>query len=112
MARASAPIVDDPNPGPLRALLHAGYDLVWILALILTSPWWLFRSLVDPAFRTMVAERMALGVRRAPAGARPCVLVHGVSVGEVKGAASLVRELELRRPDVEVVLTVRYALQA
>jgi 3-deoxy-D-manno-octulosonic-acid transferase len=104
MAPANTPIVADPNPGFLRAVLHAGYDLAWIAGILVTSPWWIARCVVDRAFRTMVVERMTLRLPAAPGDGRERVLVHGVSVGEVKGAAALVRELEQRRPDVEVVI--------
>jgi 3-deoxy-D-manno-octulosonic-acid transferase len=104
MPPVNVPIVADPNPGLLRAVLHGGYDLAWILGIVLASPWWIARCLLDPAFRTMVLERMTLRTPGGSDGTRECVLVHGVSVGEVKGAAALVREIEVRRPDVEVVI--------
>ena len=103
-----APIVRDPNPGPLRALLHAAYDLVWVLALVLLSPWWLLRWAFDPAFRSMARGRLGEPVdpaARAPVGDRPRVVVHGVSVGEVLGAAPLVAELRAKHPELEVVIT-------
>lgn len=44
--------------------------------------------------------------RRRRAGHAPCVWVHGVSVGEVKAAAALVRALEQAWPGAEVVVSV------
>ncbi|MBK8179216.1 MAG: 3-deoxy-D-manno-octulosonic acid transferase [Planctomycetes bacterium] len=124
------PIHADPNPGPLRWLLHGFYDLVWLSAAGLASPWWLFRAAREPAFRQMTRERLALGLRLCAATApipgpgstqvlgsgstpglapdslpRRRVLVHGVSVGEIKGAAPLVRRILEQFPDAEVVLS-------
>ena len=96
------PIRADPNPGPLRALLHAGYDLIWGLAIVLSAPWWVARSLVDRPFRRMLAERLTLGLERSGRG---CVLVHGVSVGEVKVAVSFAEALARREPGTEVVVS-------
>src|SRR5688500_16973054 len=53
----------------------------------------------------MAGERLTVGLPRLRGGARPRVLVHGVSVGEVKGAAPLVRALEQRFPGVDVVVS-------
>ena len=104
-AAAPPPIVRDPNPGALRAALHLFYDATWLVAIVLASPWWLVRAALDPRFRRMAAERSTVGLPRLRGGARPRVLVHGVSVGEVKGAAPLVRALEARFPGVDVVVS-------
>ena len=99
---SSRPIDRDPNPGPLRALLHASYDLLWVLAILLASPWWIWRSLRNPAFWRMLNERFTCGL---VARSKPCILVHGVSVGEVKVAVCFARELARRHPDTEVVIS-------
>lgn len=98
------PIRTDPNGGAGIALLHWIYDAAWWFAILVGSPVWLWKAARRPAFRAMVAER--LGLRGWPArGARPRVLVHGVSVGEVKGAQALIDRLREGRPDLEVILT-------
>jgi 3-deoxy-D-manno-octulosonic-acid transferase len=102
--RVPSPILRDPNPGIVRWILHAVYDLAWIVVIVLTSPWWAWRSLVDPEFRAMARARLALGVVSRPRSGRRCVLLHGVSVGEVKGAQALVTMLERERPDLDVVI--------
>src|SRR5690349_17929802 len=95
----------DPNPGLLRGLLHGFYDAVWLTAALVTSPWWALRSLRNLEFRAMVAERLALRPLPAPLPQRRRVLVHGVSVGEIKGAAPLVRRILAEVPDAEIVLS-------
>jgi 3-deoxy-D-manno-octulosonic-acid transferase len=99
---------EDPNRGAVAALLHGLYDLAWYLVVLLGSPWLLWRSLRDRDFKKMVLERVgrddALPAPRT-ASDRPRVLIHGVSVGEIKGAQALVRKLQRERPEVEIVLS-------
>jgi len=95
----------DPDPGFLRVLLHALYDLAWVLFALLGSPWLLWKSLRQRGFARMVFERLGRGLARVPRAERPRILVHGVSVGEVKAARSLVTLLEERHPEFEVVLS-------
>lgn len=105
LAEYPGPIRDDPYAGVLRVVLHGLYDLAWILATILCSPWLLWKSLTSEGFGRMIVERLGRGLPAAPApGSRPRVLVHGVSVGEVKAAQSVVRMIEERYPEFEVVV--------
>ncbi len=100
------PILGDPGPGFLAALLYAIYDCAWILAIFVPSPWWALRALTSPRFRSTLATRFGSGLPRPrAAGARPRILVHGVSVGEVKAAQALVREIALARPDLDIVIS-------
>jgi 3-deoxy-D-manno-octulosonic-acid transferase len=94
----------DPLGGPRAALLHGLYDGAWLAAGLLSAPWWLWRGAREPAFRRLLEER---GGRCPvpPPTERPRVLIHGVSVGEIKGAASLVGRLTRERPDLDPVLS-------
>lgn len=103
MTTLPPPITRDPNPEPWRKALHAFYGLLWWVAIGLGSPWWLGRSLYDPAFRRMVRERLGFGLPQPPGpGGRRRVLIHGVSVGEVKAAQALVASLEEECPELEL----------
>ncbi len=95
----------DPDPGLLRAVLHALYDLVWVAFAVLGAPWLLWKSATRRGFGRMVLERLGHGLARLPPRGRPRVLLHGVSVGEVKAARSLVELLEGEHPGLEVVLS-------
>ncbi len=78
----SASLGPDSHAGVRIAMLYGVYDTLWTLALILTSPWWVFRSLMHPPTRCMVRERLTLNLKSMPATTgRPRVLIHGVSVG-------------------------------
>ena len=96
----------DPNPGLRSLVLHTVYDLMWGLVLFLGAPLLCWKALRTKAFRRHLAERATLtGLPRLARSARPRLLIHGVSMGEVKGAQSLVRLLERERPDVELVIS-------
>ncbi|MEM7309265.1 MAG: 3-deoxy-D-manno-octulosonic acid transferase [Planctomycetota bacterium] len=99
------PLRSDPNPGLLRAALHGLYDVLWLLAAAVGSPWLLWRCLRDRGFAQMLRERTGWAPPPAKQGRRGTVLVHGVSVGEVKGAVPLVEAVEERFPDREVVIS-------
>ena len=101
-----APIVADPHFGLAVALLHGLYEFLWLLALALGSPWWVGRALFDARFRSMVIERWMLRFPKLPPSrGRERLLIHGVSVGEVKCAQALVRALEESHPELEVVIS-------
>lgn len=102
--QAAEPIRTDPNGGLGIALLHWIYDAAWWFAILVGLPLWLWKAGRRPGFRTMVAERLGWSGWPEPSE-RPRVLIHGVSVGEVKGAQALIDRLREQRPDLEVVLT-------
>jgi len=105
-APAPPPILADPGPGVLAAALYAIYDLAWIAAIVLPAPWWLVRTATSARFRATAGARLGSGLPRArKPGDRARILVHGVSVGEVKAAQALVRELRAARPDLDVVIS-------
>ncbi len=84
-------------------MLHAVYDLCWVLGFVLGLPVWIVRGALDPGFRRMARERLGAA---SPARKRgPRVLIHAVSVGEVKVAQALVRELAAARPDLDLVVS-------
>ncbi len=103
-AHAPAPIRADPNPGLLSFSLHLAYDGLWLAAGVLGAPIFALRSALRPGFARMLRERLGggLGAVQPAAGAR--ILVHAVSVGEVKGAVPIVRALEAAYPGCELAL--------
>jgi len=103
---APGPILTDPSPGFLRFVLHAVYDVAWIAGILLGSPWIAWRCSRNPAFRRMVLQRLGRDLPSRPGpSARRRVLVHGVSVGEVKAAQSVIAELARTRPEFEILVS-------
>lgn len=95
---------------PPRLLMWGANALYGALTVALL-PYAAGRLLTQPKTRARWRAYLRdLGARfgrraRRPRG-RPCVWLHGVSVGEVKAAAHLVRRIEAAWPGLEVVLTV------
>src|SRR5258706_11394445 len=57
-------------------------------------------------FRSGLLERLGVSLEHARrTGDRPCIWVHGVSVGEVIASKPLVREIERELPGFEVVIS-------
>jgi 3-deoxy-D-manno-octulosonic-acid transferase len=99
-------IRSDAHGGFLRSIAYRLYDLAWVIALAAASPWWISRALTDRVFADMLLARA--GWRPMPLARdhdRPRVLVHGVSVGETKCVEGLVRAIERRHPELEIVIS-------
>ncbi len=84
-------------------LLHALYDGLFGLFLIVTAPWFALRLARDRGLRESLAGRFGFGPRRD--GDRRCVWIHGVSVGELKAARLLIERLAAARPDCDLVIS-------
>ncbi|GIW72485.1 MAG: 3-deoxy-D-manno-octulosonic acid transferase [Planctomycetota bacterium] len=89
-------------PPPPPALL---LDLLYLSGAALLSPLLGWLLLTRPRLRDGLWER--LGMRRpvVRAPSRPCILVHGVSVGEVMAVRPLVAELERRLPGYQIAIS-------
>jgi len=83
-------------------------DIAYLLALLVTSPWLIWRALRQGKYRRGYAEKLLGRVPRLPAG-RPRVWFHAVSVGEVNLLAPLLDEIQQRRPDWQCVLSTTTA---
>ncbi len=84
--------------GPL--LLYHG---VFLVAGLVLAPLVIWRSIVDRRYRAALWRRTG---RVAPTDPdRRAVWVHGVSVGEVKGLATLIALIARDRPDLDVVVS-------
>jgi 3-deoxy-D-manno-octulosonic-acid transferase len=84
--------------GLYTALLHLAMPLV------VARLWW--RGRREPGYRRNIGERFARYAGPAQAGAQPALLwLHAVSVGEVRGAAPLVRALREAYPQHAILVT-------
>lgn len=79
------------------------YSAVLTLLLPLIVLRMLWRSRRAPAYRRRLAER--LGFFEAPAGDRPLLWVHAVSLGETLAARPLIERLLQQRPDLRIAVT-------
>jgi len=78
-------------------------DCVYVLGLAAVTPKMLYRVLVHKRYRTGWAQRLGRLQRRRPRD--PCIWIHAVSVRRGQRHADLVRALQQRRPDCEIVIS-------
>jgi 3-deoxy-D-manno-octulosonic-acid transferase len=86
-----------------RRGVYLVYQLLLGVGTIVLAPWAFFRLLLQADFRRGLPGRLGFIKRLAPAPKR--VLLHGVSVGEVKALRPLVRHIQTRLPDHAVVVS-------
>ncbi len=79
-------------------------NVLYLVALILASPWLLWQAVRKGKYRDGFAGKF-LGQAPRRESNRPCVWFHAVSVGEVNLLATLLAKLAVRRPDCECVVS-------
>jgi 3-deoxy-D-manno-octulosonic-acid transferase len=92
-----------PRRVPRRAVLYVSliaYQLFFFVAFFGFLVW---RLVFDGRYRRGLPER--LGFVRASEPGKRVVWIHGVSVGEVKAADTLIARLRETRPDLELVIS-------
>jgi 3-deoxy-D-manno-octulosonic-acid transferase len=78
-------------------------DIVYAAGLVATSPAWLYRMIRHGRYRSGIDERFGSAPIRY--GLQPIIWVHGVSLGEINAARSLVDEIHRQLPDYRVVVS-------
>lgn len=68
------------------------YSFGLLLALLVSSPWWLFRMITSGKYREGLMERLGFIPRRLRISGH-VIWVHAVSVGELLAATRLIKEL-------------------
>lgn len=78
-------------------------DTMYAAALTAASPIWLYKMIRHGRYRDDVAQRFGAVPTRY--GLQPTIWVHGVSLGEVNAARTLVAQLHSQLPDYRVVIS-------
>jgi len=78
-------------------------DLLYLLAAAAYSPMVLYRAVRHKRYRTGWDQRFGKIIRRSPH--KKCIWLHAVSVGEVNAAKTIVKELENKFRDFEIVIS-------
>jgi 3-deoxy-D-manno-octulosonic-acid transferase len=83
------------------------YNLLIILGLVITAPWWLWRVARTEKYREGLRERLGMVPARLRGSAtdRAAIWLHAVSVGEVLAVSRLVSEMETAFPDHRVLIS-------
>ena len=78
-------------------------DLLYLLAFLLISPILVYRMIRHNRYRKGWANRFGKIARRDTS--KKCIWIHAVSVGEVNATRTIVKELENRLSDFEIVMS-------
>ena len=78
-------------------------DLLYLLAAIAYSPVIIYRAVRHKRYRTGWDQRLGKIARRSPG--RKCIWLHAVSVGEVNAAKTIIKQLEKKFGDFEIVIS-------
>lgn len=82
------------------------YSLALFLALLIGSPYWLFRMATSGKYREGLSERLGFVPKRLRKRiGEPVIWLHAVSVGEVLAASSLIAQLSMRAAGYRVVVS-------
>ncbi|MHB9048026.1 MAG: 3-deoxy-D-manno-octulosonic acid transferase, partial [Pirellulales bacterium] len=79
-------------------------NVLYVLLLVIASPWLVLRSLRTGRYREGFAAKLLGRVPRRESD-RPCVWFHAVSVGEVNLLAPLLADIARRHPDWECAIS-------
>ena len=79
-------------------------DILAALFFLVTGPYWIYALLTSRKYRIGWPERFGFVPRRADRD-RPCLWVHGVSVGEILTARALVDRFAATHPHWEIVFS-------
>jgi 3-deoxy-D-manno-octulosonic-acid transferase len=80
-------------------------NLVYLVLLLVISPWLLVRSIRTGRYRRHLREKLLGPSEPNTADGRPTIWFHGVSVGEVHLLRQVVRAFRERQPDWQVVIS-------
>jgi len=78
-------------------------DIAYLIALIAVSPVAIYKMLRYRRYRAGWANRFGKITRKRPD--KKCIWIHAVSVGEVNATTTLIRELENKFSDYEIVIS-------
>ncbi len=87
------------------------YSCLLAAALVLSSPWWLWRMATSGRYRAGLAERLGLVSPELVQAVtnRDVIWLHAVSVGEVLAAEGLIAELQATLPDWVIAVSTTTA---
>lgn len=88
-----------------RSGAFLAYGLLLYLAAVLLAPLVLWRAVRSRQFRRSLPGRLGYAARTEPTGGRRPLLLHGVSVGEVKALRPLVALLRAEQPELAIAIS-------
>ncbi len=83
--------------------MRSAVDLLYLLVAAAYSPVVVYRAVRHKRYRTGWDQRFGKITRRSPT--KKCIWLHAVSVGEVNAAKTIIKELENKFGDFEIVIS-------
>ena len=80
-----------------------GYDITYGLGITLASPFWAIKASSRHKVLSALGQRMGYVPPRDTA--KPAILIHAVSLGEMNATRELVKQLQSNRPNLHVVIS-------
>lgn len=98
--------IGSPALGKYNRRVYFVYNLLFLLALMLSTPWWLLEMVRHGKYRIGWRERLGMVPERllSPTAA-DTIWIHAVSVGEVLAVSRVVDELQTHLPGWRVVIS-------
>ncbi len=81
------------------------YNLLLLVALLVSAPWWLWQMAHTHKYREGLAERLGRVPPHLRMIQRPVLWLHAVSVGEILAASRLIAELDRAFPGYSLVIS-------
>ena len=86
--------------------MYSLYSVLLLLALVISTPWWLLEMLRHGKYRSGLSERLGTVPDRLVSRAVVnTIWIHAVSVGEVLAISRVVNELKTKLPDWRIVVS-------
>ena len=79
------------------------FNLAYLMLALLVAPWFLFKAMTTRKYRAGLNQRLG-GLPFRERGGKS-IWLHAVSVGELLAARPLIKALQARWPDLEIVVT-------
>jgi 3-deoxy-D-manno-octulosonic-acid transferase len=98
--------IGPPAPGKYNRRVYFLYSLLLLLALVVSTPWWLLEMARHGKYRIGWRERLGMVPNRLFDRVSPnTIWIHAVSVGEVLAVSRMVDDLKARLPGWRVVVS-------
>ncbi|MGR3178831.1 MAG: 3-deoxy-D-manno-octulosonic acid transferase, partial [Candidatus Anammoxibacter sp.] len=78
-------------------------DLLYFIGILLSLPYLAFKVISEGKYRVGFFQRLGFVDKRI--GKRPCVWIHGSSVGEILTGRTLINKIESEFPNLDIVIS-------
>jgi 3-deoxy-D-manno-octulosonic-acid transferase len=81
------------------------YSLLYLIALIILLPYFIFQEIKSPKYVKSLSQRLGFIPPNLNPERKPSIWIHSVSVGETIAAKPVITQLRKKHPDLKIFLT-------